>query len=252
MIGKLSGTYNIMKRGLTLLVLLCAALTLRAQKKSKLAPPQQPVFVLSDSTLNGHKYVDLGLPSGTLWATTNVGAKREKDYGRYYSWGELVDRTSVSPRNYKFGGYWTGSPLTKYNQDANMGQVDNLEHLEPEDDAATQLWGAGWMMPTDEQFAELLDDAYTTKVSVARGKGRGILFVSKINGRSIFLPAAGHVWAGTGKFEKYYGFYWTNTCGKDVEAYEMRIRFVNKVAACGVVTDSRYCANTIRACCKKF
>ena len=102
---------------------------------------------------NTHAYVDLGLPSGLLWATCNVGANNPQDYGDYFAWGETTPKDFYSWSNYKYcRGY---EQLTKYCTMSDYGYngyTDNLTTLLPEDDAATVNWGDGWRMPTKEEF----------------------------------------------------------------------------------------------------
>lgn len=110
---------------------------------------------------NGHEYVDLGLPSGTLWATMNVGADSPEDYGDYFAWGEITPNS-----NYTYS--------------------KNSKVLSLSDDAANANWGGAWRMPTKAELDELINSSYTT--CTWTGNGRKV--TSKINGNSIFLPAA--------------------------------------------------------------
>ena len=141
--------------------------------------------------LGGHDYVDLGLPSGTLWATCNVGASRPEDYGDYFAWGETTAKDTYNWSTYR---YCNGSSttLTKYCYDANYGNngfTDNLTTLQSSDDAATANWGNGWRMPTSTEMQELIDNCtfeWTIQNGVNGGKFTGP------NGNSIFMPAAGY------------------------------------------------------------
>ena len=126
---------------------------------------------------NGHEFVDLGLPSGKLWATMNIGASTPEDYGNYYAWGELTGKSDYSWSTYKFG---SASPFTKYDQ-------DGLTTLELVDDVARTEWGGDWRMPTKADLQELT--ANTT--FVWDNERSGSTFTSNINGNSIFIPAAG-------------------------------------------------------------
>lgn len=142
-----------------------------------------------------HEYVDLGLPSGTLWATCNVGAANPEDYGDYFAWGETEGynsgKTEFSWSTYKWcnGSYNT---LTKYNTDSNYGVVDNETELDLEDDAAYVNWGAEWCMPSLEQFRELINNSYTTTEWITQNGVDGFKITSNANGNSIFLPSAGY------------------------------------------------------------
>lgn len=140
---------------------------------------------------DGHEWVDLGLPSGTLWATCNVGASRPEEYGDYFAWGETEPKTEFNWDTYKYcnGGKYR---MTKYVLSSCWGtNVDELKELLPEDDAATVNWGDDWQMPSTEQIRELLNEDNTTirwdEVNNISGKR----ITSKINGNSIFIPAAG-------------------------------------------------------------
>ena len=109
---------------------------------------------------NGHDYTDLGLPSGTLWATCNVGANVPENYGDFFAWGEVSAKSSYSWSNYKYcnGDF---NSLTKYCSMSSFGDngfTDNLKVLEPSDDAATANWGQDWRMPTVEEMRELRDN----------------------------------------------------------------------------------------------
>lgn len=135
-------------------------------------------------------YVDLGLPSGTLWATMNVGAEKSEDYGYYFVWGETETKEAYGDMNYKYC-QGTNRSFTKYCVSSEFGTVDNKTELEPEDDAATVNWGDGWQMPSAEQQAELLDINYTYSMWTTVNGVAGYRITSRVNGNSIFLPSAG-------------------------------------------------------------
>ena len=141
--------------------------------------------------LGGHDFVDLGLPSGTLWATCNVGANSPEEYGDYFAWGETTTKTTYNWSTYLYcnGSYRT---MTKYCSNSNYGYngfIDNLTTLEATDDAATVNWGYAWRTPTKDEFDELNNNCTVTWITQNGINGR--LFTSNINGNSIFLPAAG-------------------------------------------------------------
>ena len=157
----------------------------------------------------GHVYVDLGLPSGTLWATCNIGASSPEGYGDYFAWGETKAKTTYSWNTYKWCN-GTFDKLTKYCNDSNYGLIDNKSWLEPADDAAYVNWGPAWRIPSQEQFEELLNN--TNNTWTALNGVHGWKFTSKTNSSIfVFLPAAG--WrndsslnvAGSG------GYYWSRT-----------------------------------------
>ena len=144
---------------------------------------------------DGHEWVDLGLPSGTIWATCNVGANSPEEYGDYFAWGETSTKTMYNWSNYK---YCNGSSntMTKYCTISSYGTVDNKTELEAEDDAATVNWGSGWKMPSNAQIIELYDSNYTTTSWTTQNGVNGRLITSVINGKTLFLPAAGY-WDAT-------------------------------------------------------
>lgn len=165
-----------------------------------------------------HDFVDLGLTSGTLWATCNIGAEKPEDGGQYFAWGETVGygKDLSDERPFNWGDYkWVvegkSSKLfaTKYTcADDEVGgcwykdgkyvgsTVDGKEYqslvkLLPEDDAAIANWGDDWCMPTKEQFMELYSSANTTSEWVTENGVMGCKFTSKKNGNTLFLPAGG-------------------------------------------------------------
>lgn len=158
-----------------------------------------------------HEYVDLGLPSGTLWATMNIGANAPEDFGDYFAWGETTPKEFYDWSNYQWcNGRW--NKMTKYciiSTHGDNGFTDGKTELDPEDDAATVNWGSQWCMPTKEQQDEL-----RTKCTWTWTTSNGVngYRVSK-NGKSIFLPAAGYY---TGVQTSPYstgnqGYYWSRT-----------------------------------------
>jgi len=141
-------------------------------------------------TLNGHDWVDLGLPSGTKWATCNVGANTPTSYGNYYAWGETTTKTTYNWSTYLYCN-GSSSTLTKYCNNSsygNNGFIDALTTLEANDDAAAANWGSGWRMPTYDEMVELTNNCTVTWTTQNGVNGR--LFTGP-NGNSIFLPAAG-------------------------------------------------------------
>jgi hypothetical protein len=157
-----------------------------------------------------HAYVDLGLPSGLLWATCNVGANAPEEYGDYFAWGETTPKDTYDWSTYQYcnGDY---DQITKYCDNSSYGYngfTDNLTTLLPEDDAATANWGDGWRMPTIAEWGELYlntTSEWTTQNGV---NGR---LITAANGNSLFLPAAGahgsNGLVGVGA----YGDYWSST-----------------------------------------
>ena len=122
-------------------------------------------------TIAGHEYVDLGL--SVKWATCNVGANSPEDYGNYYAWGETSPKSSYTEENSKTCG-------------KNMGNIGGNASY----DAARANWGGTWRLPTADEINDLVENC-KWKWTKMNGKN-GCKFTSKVNGRSIFLPAAGH------------------------------------------------------------
>ena len=164
----------------------------------------------SSGEIDGHEYVDLGLPSGTLWATCNVGADTPEGYGDYFAWGETEPKDEYSWANYKWcEGTW--NTMTKYCYNSQFGYngfVDEKTELDPEDDAAYVNWGSSWLMPTFEQQQELIDNCTSTWTSL--NGVFGYLFTGP-NGKTMFLPAAGDRYEDALFFEGSNGYYWSRT-----------------------------------------
>ena len=165
-----------------------------------------------------HEYVDLGLPSGLLWATCNIGADSPEDYGDYFAWGETrpMDYYDWSTYQYCNGNEIT---LTKYCDNSSYGYngfTDNLTTLLPEDDAATANWGEGWRMPTYDEWVELLDN--TTHTWATQNGVNGRIFTAT-NGNSLFLPAAGWRYGGSLYNAGSCGYYWWSSLTTDFPHY---------------------------------
>ena len=158
---------------------------------------------------NGHAYVDLGLPSGTKWATMNVGATSETDYGLYFAWGETEGYADASTKAFSWSDYkWTedgGSTMSKYNA------TDGKTVLEASDDAVAANWGGSWKMPTEEQFQELLNTANCTNAWTTVNDVNGSLFTSVRNGNTLFIPAAGSAVNGSMNYVGSRGFVWSSS-----------------------------------------
>lgn len=158
-------------------------------------------------------YVDLGLPSGTLWATYNVGATTPEGRGWYFAWGETTTKTVYKWETYKYGrklNDWYY--LTKYcslSGDGYDGFTDNLTVLEPGDDAATTNWSSVWHTPTVEEWGELLEN--TTNIWTQLNNVNGRRFTAS-NGNSIFLPAVGSLIDDLEpQYDGYHGNYWSSS-----------------------------------------
>ncbi len=157
-----------------------------------------------------HEWVDLGLPSGTLWATCNVGASNPEELGSYFAWGETATKDFYDWSTYK----WCNNnymKMTKYCTVSNYGNdgfVDNKTELDFEDDAAYVNWGPSWRIPSYEQFEELCTSC--TSLWTQHNGVNGLMFTGP-NGNNLFLPATGMLWGkglgGVGAD----GYYWSRT-----------------------------------------
>ena len=168
-------------------------------------------------TEDGHDYVDLGLPSGTKWATCNVGAATPQDYGNYYAWGETTTMEIGGWGSYKYGS--GQEQLTKYCDVSRYGKdgfTDSKTTLDLEDDAAYVNWGGKWRMPTQAQINELFNECYwvwtenynnsnvkgcivyKAKISNDKNKWNNKNYPSSyiLSDAHIFLPAAGYRGSG--------------------------------------------------------
>ena len=159
------------------------------------------IFTVYPDVPNGfhrnHEYVDLGLPSGTMWATCNVGASRPEDCGNYYAWGETWPKEVYHDSTYT------------YHEDAFT--------LQPNRDAATVNWGPGWRMPTKDDYLELMSNCAWRWTTINGVEG---YVVRGLNGNSIFLPACGYRFDGnffisksTDRDEIVGGDYWLSSMG---------------------------------------
>ena len=189
-----------------------------------------------EGTTEEHEWVDLGLPSGTLWATCNVGANSPEEYGDYFAWGETEPKTTYSWSTYKYCK-GTETTMTKYCTSSYYGTVDNKTELEPSDDAATVNWGPDWQMPSYEQCKELTNGSYTTTTITTLNGVEGRMITSKSNGNSIFLPATG--------YDSYRGstvYYWSRSLSESGSNYACRKDF----RASSNVLCLRYSGESVR------
>ena len=152
-------------------------------------------------------YVDLGLPSGLLWATCNVGASSPEEPGDLFAWGEITPKDTyyISTYQHCLGSFNT---FTKYCNDSDYGYngyIDNLTTLLPEDDAATANWGGNWRMPTEEEWQELLANTTNTWTQL---DGVNCMCFTASNGNCLFLPAN---YLPNSNWSYDYGRYWSSS-----------------------------------------
>lgn len=163
-----------------------------------------------DGAINGHAYVDLGLPSGIKWATCNVGASAPEQYGNYYAWGETATKERYDGNNRQVNG------SRRALKEARI--IDKAGNLMPSHDAARVVWGSTWRLPTMEEMEELKDLCKWTRI--VRDGIEGFL-VTGPNEHTIFLPLAG--WQEGKRLVKSGGTYWSATpfSNSGTQAYSM-------------------------------
>ena len=178
---------------------------------------------------NWHPYVDLDLPSGTLWAMMNVGARKLSDCGLYFQWGGIKGYTKEQIElddgkkkfkydfsDYKFSIDESNTNFSKY--------TTKCETLDLEDDAAHVYMGGDWHMPTPEQIQELIDNTTTTWTTQDGVNGR--LFTSKKDpSKSIFIPAAGDAWDGSVRGSRDFGNVWSSMLNTNYVYYGQLLYF---------------------------
>ena len=192
-----------------------------------------PINIQNDS-------VDLGLSSGILWATCNIGASSPSEIGEYFAWGEKETKDAYGWETYELchGSY---NSIFKYTED------DRKSILEPHDDVANSELGGEWRIPTKEDMEELVEEC---EWKWSNQNGRLGWKVIGPNNNYIFLPASGaassYKIAGVGEL----GRYWTSTRGEDIySAYNLR--FKDGRETIGVVDDTRFYGRSVRAVCGK-
>ena len=162
-------------------------------------------------------WVDLGLPSGLLWATHNVGATSPEEFGDYYAWGETTTKQTYNWSTYAYGNDY--NQLTKYCSSSSCGlngYTDTLTFLQAMDDAATANMGNGARIPTMEEWQELIN--HCSRVWVAHNNVMGCRFTGP-NGNTLFLPAAGYRWGDELSRAGSYGGYWSSSLYADYPDY---------------------------------
>ena len=157
----------------------------------------------TESGLNGHECVDLGLPSGLLWASCNVGASSPENYGNYYAWGE----TEPAPNNNYSSSNCPAHGLS-ISELQSQGYIDDDGNLTSSHDAARANWGGSWRMPTYEEQKELLDNCTWTWTTQNGVNGYN---VTGPNANSIFLSAAGYRNGSSLYSARSFGTYWSST-----------------------------------------
>ena len=195
------------------------------------------VRYLIDLTHNGYEYVDLGLPSGLKWATCNVGASSPEEYGLYFAWGETTGYTDEQ----------VTSGIKPFTEDEyNSGPASRISSdLTLEQDAAHVNMGGNWRMPTKDECQELLDNCDDSWTDAYNGTEiAGWVLTSKVNGKSVFFPAAGDcsrstVW-GVGSNGEYQSAMW--------DSYSTKLAWFLRFGSMshGVASEPRYMGRSVR------
>ncbi len=188
--------------------------------------------------------VDMGLPSGTLWADMNIGAENPWGFGYYYAWGETTPPVSHVNGwdNYKYSNGGNSPSLTKYCNDPDYGYngfTDGLSILKITDDAA---WGDNWRLPTKAEMEELIGN--TTRECVLLNNVRCFKFTSNKNGNTIYLPAAGMETTNDMEAVGEEGYYWSSTLGE--KCYEASMMYLFEPNGAWMMDELRLRAMPIR------
>lgn len=177
--------------------------------------------------------IDLGLPSGTLWACCNVGASIPEEFGDNFAWGETEEKESYTEENYKWYDENLVNTYTKYNR------KDGKCYLDSEDDVAHIRWGGGWRIPDFEEFKEMWSCSYDR---VTYNDVVGVLFTGP-NGNKIFLP-------DSGGNEVFNGFYWSSQSYYHyIQSYGLYIAYKNIEHignGTGLIMTNRYERGAVR------
>ena len=179
-------------------------------------------------TGNGFEWVDLGL--SVKWATCNVGARKPEVFGDYYAWGEVDVKNDYSWKQYKFrlrGDIVDEIVFSEYFTGTSNNPVININRhrLKLCDDVANIKLGGKWRIPTDRDWSQLIDKCIWTRASVNGVEGFEIL--SKINRKSIFLPAAGRRIDNYLEGDGTNGFYWSSDLDTNLQYNAKHIWFDN-------------------------
>ena len=190
------------------------------------------------NTHNGHEFVDLGLPSGALWATCNVGATSPEQAGLYFAFGETTGFTAEQVEN----------EIRKFDS-ASYTAPSISGNLTLEQDAAHFYMGGQWRMPTKDEYQELIDNCNVVWTADYNGTGvAGRVFTSKINGNSVFFPAAGRCGGSSVGGVGWYGYFWSASWGSPSNAWRMHFDSRGQ----GVYYYyGRFCGLSVRGVCKR-
>ena len=184
--------------------------------------------------INGHEWVDLGLPSGLKWATCNVGASEAEEFGNYYAWGETEPKseyTSINSLTYK----------VSFRKLKKSGIIDDSGTLTKEYDVASVNWGEEWRMPTIDEYQELISQC---NWNFASFNGVNGYLVTGPNNKNIFLPAAAFQQNTTIENVGDFGDYWSSTVVRELSGVAHSLGYSSK--SHGRRRYARYAGRTIR------
>ena len=185
----------------------------------------EEIITNAEKELRKVEFVDLGLPSGRLWATCNVGAEKPTDSGSYFAWGAI-------------------EPYNPYNCNTNDYKNTEVSQLTEINDAAKIARGDNWRMPTLTDFAELIDFCNYNYEEID-GVSCGV-FSSKVNDNKLIMPTAGYVSGRSLKGCGNIGYYWSRSSNSEFRAWSLSFNS-NLLLVC---TDSHYCGFPIRPVCE--
>lgn len=187
-----------------------------------------------------YEYVDLGLISGNLWAKCNIGATEESEYGYLYAWGETTRKETFTDANYSFYVNGNNENITKYNS------TDGKVELDAEDDAARQVMGGMWTMPSSADYQELISQTTREWVDNYKYTGvSGILFKSTVNHNTLFFPASGFKDGGNISERNDTCSYWTSNIFSTAPRAALNLWATDSTAS-ATSTNSRRLGMSIR------
>jgi formylglycine-generating enzyme required for sulfatase activity len=213
------------------------------------------VTVKASEVITPGTAIDLGLPSGTLWASCNVGATKPEDFGNYYAWGETEEKDYYYWDNYMCEESECGTtkdPVYTWNGNKLYADIAGSKF-----DVATSKWGSSWHMPSSTQMDELLNECIWTwcdgdKTKYNGTNVKGYIISSKVNNNKIFLPAAGNYHKDEILYKNESCLYWSSS-QFDGSPFEGEANYTNSNSAMGMdynnkatYTDLRYYGQTIR------
>lgn len=193
-----------------------------SQGGGEVTPPVQNQEIPTDG-------IDMGL--GVRWAPQNIGAKKSSEVGNYFAWGEIKTKDSFTEDNY----------ISPYK---GIGRGDSgFQTIDAENDAATQLWGDKWRMPTMDEIGALRSTC-TVSSPVTRDGVVGFVFTSNINGAELFFPAGGSKVGTNATHNSADMCYWTSTVYTSSLNEEQRVNWATCIK--GNYSEDPYLHGTSR------